>query len=223
MNIRRIHKHLTPLPHYHVQGTPFQAPIAHTKIIAILCNMKTLLINNHTKHLDELASLFPECEIIQKEDLRDDININEYDLLVISGGSDTPSAYWHPEAYKIEVALIREATIPVLGICLGSEIVTQAYSGKLKELSKKHKGNIEIDIQDESLKQKLSSPIIDVYEAHEVCTETLPEHFIVCATSEHGIEIMKHESKPVIGIQFHPEVGKNAELFEWVFETLGLN
>ena len=185
--------------------------------------MKTLLINNHSKHVEELAALFPDCVIMQKEDLTDGIDMGLYDLLVISGGSDIPSVYWHPEAYSIETELIRTVAIPVLGICLGAEILTQAYGGTLKELPRQYKGSIEITVQDERLKEKLPSPIIDVYEAHEVCTEVVPEHFIVCATSEHGIEIIKHESKPIIGIQFHPEVGKNTELFAWIFETLGVN
>lgn len=184
--------------------------------------MRVLIINNHTKHLDALATLFLNADIIDKNDLREDINYSSYDLVVISGGSGIPTVLDYPDEYNFESKLITETSRPVLGICLGSEIITYAFGGILQKLEMTHKGIIELDILDKNLKKILGSNFINVHESHKIGIKQIPKNFIVCATSEHGVEIIKHKTKPILGIQFHPEISKNDKLFKWIFETLNL-
>ena len=153
--------------------------------------MRVLIINNHTKHLDALATLFLNADIIDKNDLREDINYSSYDLVVISGGSGIPTVLDYPDEYNFESKLITETSRPVLGICLGSEIITYAFGGILQKLEMTHKGIIELDILDKNLKKILGSNFINVHESHKIGIKQIPKNFIVCATSEHGVEIIK--------------------------------
>jgi len=184
--------------------------------------MKTLIINNHSKHIKELSSLFSDVTILDKEKITKDFDITNYNLLVLSGGSNVPTVLRHREEYTPEIDLVKQSKIPVLGICLGAEIICEAYNGKLEELPEEHKGIIQLRIEDIKLKSLLCSDEIEVIEGHQIGIKTLPEGFLSCASSEHGIEILKHTNKPIIGFQFHPEISNNKKLFDWIFETLNL-
>ncbi len=184
--------------------------------------MKTLIINNHSKHIEELKSLFINAEIINKENLDKSINLKEYDLLILSGGSNVPTVLRHPDEYSFEMNLIKETNIPIIGICLGLEIITKSFGGELQELPAEHRGIINLKIEDINLKSLIGSDVLEVIEGHHMGIKQLPEEFISCAVSTHGIEIIKHINKPILGFQFHPEISKNEKLIKWIFETLNL-
>ena len=168
--------------------------------------MKTLIINNHSNYIKELVSLFSDVVIIDKQTLTKDFNITNYDLIVLSGGSNVPTVLRHPEEYIYEISIIKESKIPVLGICLGAEIICEAYGGKLQELTEEHRGVITLQITNLDLEKALGVSNLEVTEGHHIGIQGIPQDFISCAHSEHGIEIIKHKDKPIIGFQFHPEV-----------------
>ena len=88
--------------------------------------MKTLIINNHTKHIDELRNLFIGADIIDKIDLvnHGTSDFENYDLIVLSGGSgNIPSVFHNPEEYQFEIDLVKYSSVPIVGICLGAEII----------------------------------------------------------------------------------------------------
>ena len=182
--------------------------------------MKTLIIDNHTKYRAELRNSLPgSIEVIRREDVSPMITLDNYDLLVLSGGHGVSSVSHHPIEYAFEMQFVREAKIPILGICLGSEIITYALGGELKSLDHLHQGGVEITITDEPLLEKLGKNVITVYEYHQWGTSVLPPNTIACAHSDHGPEIIKHADKPIIAIQFHPEVSQIPQLFDWVLEN----
>ena len=44
-----------------------------------------------------------------------------------------------------------------------------------------------------------------VYEDHRWVAESVPEPLVALAKSVHGVEAVKHASRPIYGFQFHPE------------------
>lgn len=178
--------------------------------------MKTLLINNHTKHLNELFQFLPgEIVVIEKSDV-ETIEPNTFDLIVISGGHRIPTVLNHPEEYTTEMELVRTTEKPILGICLGCEIICTAFGGTLKKLEVYERGEVTLDISSESLGSLLDAHTLTMYESHGIGIDALPPDFEICATSDHGPEIIKHKSRPIIGIQFHPEVEVSEKFWEWV-------
>ncbi len=182
--------------------------------------MKTLIIDNHTKYRAELRDSLPgSIEVIRREDVSPMITLENYDLLVLSGGHGVSSVSHHPIEYALEMQFVREAKIPILGICLGSEIITYALGGELKSFERLHQGGVEITITDHELLKKLNSEKITVYEYHQWGTSVLPPNTVACAHSDHGPEIIKHTNKLIIAIQFHPEVSQIPQLFDWILES----
>lgn len=184
--------------------------------------MKTLIINNHTKYINELSSIFSDVDIISKENLTKIYDVSNYDLIVLSGGLNVPTVLRHPEEYKCEIELIKNTNIPIIGICLGLEIITVAFNGELQELPEEHRGLIKLQIINSDLEKALGSSTLEVTESHRISIKQMPHHFISYAQSEHGIEIIKHKDKPIIGFQFHPEVSSNKKLLNWMFRSLNL-
>ncbi len=182
--------------------------------------MKTLVVNNHTQHLNELVSVFPNVTVIDRKELQSIDNLGIYDLLVFSGGSSVPTILRHPEEYKAEIETVKKTTIPVIGICLGCEVITKAFGGELQELPEEHRGVIDLQITNSDLEKSLGSSKITVMEGHHIGIKQMPQSFVSCAQSEHGVEIIKHKDRPIIGVQFHPEISNNQKIVQWLLNEV---
>ena len=182
--------------------------------------MNILLIDNHSKHREELIELLGKNAVVETQEQLGNFDTDLYDLIVLSGGSNTPSVLYNPEAYSKEISLVQNTQTPVLGICLGSEIITKSFGGSLKDLGGVHRGDVALTVVDTSLENCIGGKLLQVYEAHQVGIQDMPNDFLICAYSKHGTEIIKHKTKPIIGLQFHPEVEPHKQLMKWVLLNL---
>ena len=98
--------------------------------------------------------------------------------------------------------------LPILGICLGQQSMGQAFGGKvIRAKNIMHGKTSPIHHDGTGLFQGLDSPFIATrYHSLSVERETLPDVLYVNAWTEDG-EIMglAHKSRPIHGLQFHPE------------------
>ncbi|MCA0407368.1 MAG: gamma-glutamyl-gamma-aminobutyrate hydrolase family protein, partial [Proteobacteria bacterium] len=94
------------------------------------------------------------------------------------------------------------------GICLGHQSIGQVFGGKVIRAPHPMHGKItNITHDGKGLFRGLNGPL-EVARYHSLVVEakTLPEVLVPTATSEDGlIMAMQHRSKPVYGVQFHPE------------------
>lgn len=157
--------------------------------------MKILLVDNESHYLNKLKRLLGAKKVINWRKLNK-IKANNYDLVVLSGGHLFP-VQDHDKDYAAEIKLIKQIKVPLIGICLGSELIAHVFGGKLSRL--KHKEHRRLNIKEG--KQKVT-----VYENHRWVLKKLPKHFICLAKSRDGIEMFKHETLSIYGFQFHPEV-----------------
>jgi GMP synthase-like glutamine amidotransferase len=96
--------------------------------------------------------------------------------------------------------------IPVLGICGGHEALAIAHGGEIAKVRHFIEGFRTVELEDkDSLLAGLPARI-RVMQSHYEQVKLLPPRFVRIATSqETNIEGMKHEQKPMYGVQFHPE------------------
>ncbi len=157
--------------------------------------MKGLIIDHNTAFIDSLKKLFPECDIISYHEF-DENFINEYDYIVLSGGDIEIS---NNEELKEEKEFIRKTNKPILGICLGHELIGISFGSKLKTFK-----DIEPEIgyfRSKFYKNKM-------YYNHSCYIDNLSEDFEYMCKTYKGhkyIDILKHKQKPIFGVQFHPE------------------
>lgn len=187
--------------------------------------MNILIVDNNTSYLDSLLKLVDthSSSVIKWEDFKYH-KLNNYDFIILSGGHPNAIAYKH-QLYEEEIKIIIRSNIPILGICLGFELIVYTFGGKLKELPEKEKGVIEIEVtkDDEVLKDIKK---VKVYESHRWVAEALPQELIPLAKSKDGIEIIKHLTRFIYGFQFHPEIIEDKEdlkIFNNILELASKN
>jgi anthranilate/para-aminobenzoate synthase component II len=168
--------------------------------------MKTLLVDNHTNHIEkwkDLLSKYPTTiEFVRAEDI-DLQKTDEYDIIILSGGTQF-AIDRNLDSFQKEFELIRTREKPLLGVCLGFEAMIVALGGELLYRTDRVSGI-------EHNKVVFKHPIFGNMEsfnsqvAHKYYCATVPENCKTLAISDHGIEVFCHNSKPLFGFQFHPE------------------
>ena len=98
--------------------------------------------------------------------------------------------------------------IPILGICLGHQAIGMNFGGEIKRLENPlHGKTSEITVLSEnSVLFKNLPKKFKVMRYHSLYVDDIPEDLEVTAKSEDGVAMaVKHKSKNIFGIQFHPE------------------
>lgn len=126
--------------------------------------------------------------------------------IILSGG---PSSVYDEEAPEISKNIF-DLGIPILGICYGMQLITLLLGGRVEKSPGREYGNagLIIDESDE-LFYGLAEKIVrhQVWMSHGDRVEKLPPGFRVIAHSGScPAAAIAHETRPIYGVQFHPEV-----------------
>ncbi len=171
--------------------------------------MKVLLIDNYdsfTYNLFHYISKFKcKVDVIRNDKIKTkDVIKNKYKKIVISPGPGNPSQAGN--CLKIVKDLHKEFSI--LGVCLGHQIIGQAFGGEIIRAKKLMHGKMsKIYFKKTSLFKNINSPF-DATRYHSLIIkkETLPSCFSVTAeTKNKTIMAIKHNKYDLNGVQFHPE------------------
>ncbi|KAA0445253.1 MAG: aminodeoxychorismate/anthranilate synthase component II [Candidatus Thioglobus sp.] len=173
-----------------------------------------LMIDNYDSFTYNLVQYFGELGQEVAVYRNDEISVEEIgalnpQFLVISPGPCTPN-----EA-GISIAAIQHfaGKIPMLGVCLGFQAMTQAFGGKIIGAKQIMHGKIsQIHHTNKGLFSGLKNPL-NATRYHSLVAEqsSLPDCFEITAWSENEDgemdEIMgiMHKKMAIEGVQFHPE------------------
>lgn len=138
------------------------------------------------------------------------------DMIVLSPGPCTPNE----SGVCLEVVEAFAGQIPILGICLGHQIIGQAFGGKIVKALEPVHGKVHAITHDNlGVFKDLNHPLnVTRYHSLVVEEESLPDCFEVTARSKEGeIMGMRHRDFLIESVQFHPE----AILTEMGMELLG--
>ena len=123
--------------------------------------------------------------------------------IVISPGPGTPS-----RAGRILDLIRANDSIPLLGVCLGHQAIGEAFGARIVRGSVPVHGKVtEVVHRGERLFGGCESPMRTArYHSLVIDRETMPDDFDVDAeTSEGVVMAVSHRTRPIFGIQFHPE------------------
>jgi anthranilate synthase/aminodeoxychorismate synthase-like glutamine amidotransferase len=168
-----------------------------------------LLIDNYDSFTFNLrrylVRLGQEVRVLRNDapELRRELT-GKYAALVISPGPKGPS-----EAGScLEVVAEYSGRLPILGVCLGHQIIFQAFGGEIgRAQCPMHGKTSEIELLPSRLFAGLGSPTSFArYHSLIGIPESLPAWLKVTAWSREG-EIMaaEHQEHLTFGVQFHPE------------------
>lgn len=139
----------------------------------------------------------------------------EYDGVFLSNGPGDP-ALLQDLVGRIRTAMEKE--IPVVGICLGNQLIGQAAGAKTYKLKYGHRGQNQPCIDTETGKAVLTSQ----NHGFALDENTLPEGWKVWFrnANDDTVEGIKHESKPYACVQFHPEATPGPTDTNYLFDEL---
>ena len=176
-----------------------------------------LMIDNYDSFTYNLVQYLGELGQDIRVYRNDKITIDEIEKLrperiVISPGPCTP----REAGISIEVVKHFAGKVPVLGVCLGHQSISQVFGGKIIKAPKvMHGYTSEIQHSGEGVFRNLPNSFIATrYHSLVVDRETLSKDFKVTAWStsesqssgaEDLIMGIKHKKYAIEGIQFHPE------------------
>ena len=96
-----------------------------------------------------------------------------------------------------------------MGFCLGHEIISVAYRGRIKKYPEylNRKDKVRILEANDPIFEGLNKNEITLHKRHHYYVSELPPDFINLAESDtFPFEIIRHKTKPIYGFQSHPEV-----------------
>lgn len=150
-----------------------------------------------------LRDLGVDTKIIANDTPLDEIK--DADGLVLSGGAARIG--WESAKLGNISEYIDKGDFPILGICVGHQFMALHYGGSAGPSDIPEFGRMEVDIHKPSpLFRNLPQKFV-AWESHNDEIKTLPKEFEILASSVNcRIQAMHHRTKPLFGLQFHPEV-----------------
>jgi GMP synthase (glutamine-hydrolysing) len=124
--------------------------------------------------------------------------------IILSGG---PNSVYGDNVPSADLALFDVA--PVLGVCYGMQLITYLHGGEVIRGGQRQYGRDEIHPTRESalFRGFDANENATVWMSHGDHVETPPSGFRITAESKgNPIAAIEHESRPIYGVQFHPEV-----------------
>jgi para-aminobenzoate synthetase len=172
--------------------------------------LKTLLIDNYDSFTYNLFQLLGEANEDEPTVVRNDaagwpeLERLGFDNVVISPGPGSPE---HEGDFGVCGEAIREARVPLLGVCLGHQGLCWVHGARVCPAPEVLHGRISAILHDGS---PLFAGIPREFQAvryHSLCVEQpLPADLRPIAQSSDGVLMaVAHRTRPQWGVQFHPE------------------
>ncbi len=168
-----------------------------------------VLIDNYDSFTYNLVQYFGDLGVETQVFRNDKISVNAVfamnpaGLVISPGPSD-------PDHAGICLALVKTAeqeSTPLLGVCLGHQTLGQALGGKIVKTTPLHGKTSIVSHIGKGLFAGLP-PAFEVARYHSlvIAPESLPTSLEVTAQTGDGIIMgVSHKTKPLHGVQFHPE------------------
>ena len=130
------------------------------------------------------------------------------DHIVVSPGPCTP----HEAGISIELIRHFAGNVPVLGVCLGHQAISEAFGGKvIRAHNLMHGKTSQVEHDSKGVFRGIASPLTATrYHSLIVEEKSLPRELVVSAacTDKDGTRVimgLRHRELAVEGVQFHPE------------------
>ncbi|MFZ8910009.1 MAG: aminodeoxychorismate/anthranilate synthase component II [Candidatus Nanopelagicales bacterium] len=168
---------------------------------------RILVIDNYDSFVFNLVQYLGQLGVEVDVRRNDAVTVDEartYDGILISPGPGTP------QDAGVCLEIVRECSgdVPILGVCLGHQVIAEAYGGvgdRAPELL--HGKTSQVDHSGAGVLAGLPEPFTATrYHSLAVMPESVPDALEVTGTTDSGVIMaLRHRDLPVEGVQFHPE------------------
>ncbi|MEV0410448.1 aminodeoxychorismate synthase component I [Streptomyces sp. NPDC050448] len=171
--------------------------------------MRTLLVDNYDSFTYNVFHYLTEVNGREPEVVRNDdphwkiTELGAFDNVVVSPGPGTPR---RAADFGICAEIVERAELPLLGICLGHQGIGHVHGATVARAPEPRHGRTSPVLHDGTgLFAGLPSPM-EVVRYHSLAVTDLPDELEATAWTPDGILMgLRHRTRPMWGVQFHPE------------------
>jgi para-aminobenzoate synthetase len=171
--------------------------------------MRTLLIDNYDSFTFNLFHLLGEVNgdepiVVRNDELSwEELAALSVDNIVVSPGPGRPE---HARDVGVSLEVLQRAQVPVLGVCLGHQALAYVAGGAIDHAPEVMHGRLS---QIEHDGRGLFAGVPQGFAAvryHSLAVGAVPAELRVTAwTADQVVMGLEHHSRPMWGVQFHPE------------------
>ncbi|MEU9177982.1 aminodeoxychorismate synthase component I [Streptomyces sp. NPDC048550] len=171
--------------------------------------MRTLLVDNYDSFTYNLFHYLTEVNGREPEVVRNDdphwkiTDLGGFDNVVVSPGPGTPR---RAADFGVCAEIIERSPLPLLGVCLGHQGIGHVHGATVARAPEPRHGRTSPVLHDGTgLFAGLPSPM-EVVRYHSLAVTDLPPELEATAWTADGILMgLRHRTRPMWGVQFHPE------------------
>ena len=152
-----------------------------------------------------IGSVEPDIKVVRNDEYTvEEIEAMKPEALILSPGPGKPS----DAGICIEAIKYFAGKLPILGVCLGHQIIGHAFGAVVKRGTVPMHGKV---TPIHTTQSRMFSNLPETYEVtryHSLVVDesSLPDELQIDAKTEDGaVMALSHKTYPVYGIQFHPE------------------
>jgi GMP synthase (glutamine-hydrolysing) len=110
------------------------------------------------------------------------------------------------DKFRAEMDAIQDSAVPILGVCFGHQMIAHTFGADVVKDGKHVLGMVKTTIvADDGLFEGLPRSLTLLESRHEVVKSIPIEFRLLARSTTSEIAAMKHTSRPIYGIQSHPE------------------
>ncbi len=175
--------------------------------------MKTLILDNYdsfTYNLYQEVGVLGGNPDVRRNDKIATLEVQAlgFTHIILGPGPGNPSTKRDIGISKELVEYALETKTPLLGVCLGHQILGDIFGANVIRAPEIFHGKASI-IHFNLPRSKIFLELPNTIEAmryHSLCVENIQKPLRVTAQTESGIVMgLEHETLPIFGVQFHPE------------------
>ena len=174
-------------------------------------SLRVVVVDHHDSYTYNLVHLVAAVtgrlpEVVEHDEVSaDTLLAGAFSHVVLSPGPGNPD---DERDFSVGRAVLLEARVPVLGVCLGMQGLVSVYGGRVRQIEPAH-GEVAVVTHDGGgIFEGVPSPFKAV-RYHSLAAVALPDVLVANAwcDDERGPVVMgvRHREKPLWGVQFHPE------------------
>ncbi len=152
-------------------------------------------------NLVEYVSIFDEVKIVPNSASYGDVKKLNPDGIIISPGPGSPN---NERDVGNSPEIVENADVPVLGVCLGHQIIASVFGGVIGKVKPVHGKSSLVEHDGKGIFKGVKNPL-RAGRYHSLAVLEPPDGFEVSARADGVIMGLRSKDGSVEGVQFHPE------------------